>query len=77
MAVTLANGLRAVVEEGAIGLPFSVRTLKRFVGSSLAYGDFREGFADAFYDLLSPQEATAADQVFFKIFGVHVEGEGN
>jgi cobaltochelatase CobS len=76
LAVEMANGIRAVVEAGSIGLPFSVRTLKRFVGSSLAYGDYREGFADAFFDLLTPQEATAADQVFHKIFGVHVEGEG-
>ena len=75
LAVDMANGVRKMVEEGSIGLPFSVRTLKRFVGASLAYGDFREGFADAFFDLLTPQEATAADQVFFKIFGVHVEGE--
>ena len=77
VAVQLASGMRTLVDQGAVGLPFSVRTLKRFVGSSLAYGDVRDGFADAFFDLLTPSEATAADGVFHKHLGVHMEGEGS
>lgn len=74
MAVDLASLLRSLVDQGVVRLPFTVRNLMTFLKRTLDYGkDIREGFADAYYDLLTMQERTAVGEVFKNVYSIEME----
>ena len=67
--VEVGNAIRSL----NLSLPFSVRALKEWGESSLILKDVKEGFADAYYDLLAPSEAVSVASVFHKITGLKLE----
>lgn len=69
LAVEVAGACRALVNEGAVGLPFTVRNLLNFARGSKELRDLAEGFRDAYFDGLSPVEQVPVAEVFHKIFG--------
>ncbi len=74
MAVDLATLIRSLVEQGVVRLPFTVRQLMTFLKRTLDYGkDIREGFADAYYDLLTMQERQAVGEVFKNVYSIEME----
>lgn len=72
LAVDLAGACRALVEEGSVSLPFTVRNLIRFGEATIDLRDVRSAFRDAYYDGLSQEEKIPVSQVFHKIIGLNI-----
>lgn len=73
LMVECGNFCRSLVDDGTVSLPFTVRHLKEWAKGSLLLKDIRDAFADAYYDLLAPSEASSVGEVFHKVFGVRLE----
>lgn len=73
LIVECGNMIRALVNDGAVSLPFTVRQLKTWAMGSLQLHDIRDAFCDAYHDLLSSAETVPVSEVFHKVFGVRVE----
>lgn len=71
--VQIANGIRALVDEGKADLPFSVRTLLQWGIATLMNGSLTAGFQDAYLDLIDPEHAVAVSEVFRKSAGIDPE----
>lgn len=72
LAIELGTACRALVNEGAVSLPYTVRNMLRFGQSTKELHDYSDGFRDAYFDGLSPSEQVPVDEVFKKYFGVHL-----
>jgi len=71
--VRVANGVRTLVENGSVGLAFSLRTQFQWAIKSVSLRSFWLGFLDAYYDLLDPAEAVPVNEVFHRITGLDAE----
>lgn len=74
LAVDLAHLIRNLVKDGGVRLPFTVRDLKLFISRTLLYSnDVREGFYDAYYDLLNESERVKVAESFKAVFAIDLE----
>lgn len=72
--VELARQIRSIVEEGKLSLPFSVRQILAWASASMEFRSVTAGFQFAFSDLLVEGEKAPVIEVFFKVFGITLEG---
>ncbi|OBS08950.1 AAA family ATPase [Acidihalobacter prosperus] len=72
LMVETACAIRSLVAEQEVSLPFTVRNLKEWAGSTLAFRDIGEAFADAYFDMLGETERTAVGEVFQRMFGLNL-----
>ncbi|MBU0501458.1 MAG: AAA family ATPase [Gammaproteobacteria bacterium] len=72
LAVDTARACRALVNEGVVSLPFTVRNLVNFARATKELADTGDAFRDAYLDGLSPVEQVPVAEVFHKIFGVNL-----
>lgn len=72
LLVECGRMVRDLIDDGAVSLPFTVRNLKEWARSTLLLRDIRDGFMDAYGDLLTEDELTPVAEVFHKVFGVRI-----
>ncbi|APZ42514.1 AAA family ATPase [Acidihalobacter ferrooxydans] len=73
LMVETAIAIRSLVADQEVSLPFTVRNLKEWAGSTLAFRDIGEAFTDAYFDMLGETERTAVGEVFQRMFGWNLE----
>jgi cobaltochelatase CobS len=64
LMVKTGQGIRAAIDDGHLGMAFSVRQLINWGECSLALGNLIEGFKMAYADLLSESEYDIAAEIF-------------
>lgn len=72
LAVDTARACRALVNEGVVSLPFTVRNLVHFARSTKELLDIGDAFRDAYFEGISPVEQVPVAEVFKKIFGIEL-----
>jgi cobaltochelatase CobS len=64
LMVKVGNGLRAAIDDGQLGMAFSVRQLINWAECSVALGSLGEGFKMAYSDMLPDSELMVAEEIF-------------
>ncbi len=64
LMVKVGNGLRAAIDDGQIGMAFSIRQLINWVECATAFQNIAEGFKMAYLDMLPDSEAMTASEIF-------------
>jgi hypothetical protein len=60
----VASGLRAAIDDGQLGMAFSIRQLINWGECAVALSNLTEGFKMAYSDMLPDSELMVAEEIF-------------